>query len=122
MPDDAGMVALQLFILAPPLFRLHGERFAGRKRDTVNLWTILFFFSKNKKEIFYKYERRSLSYEAGSQAMVLSPVCPTSFNVRPYGTTPTQDNMLSPMAQAILNLEKLRMDKERRDEEDQSIH
>ena len=53
--------------------------------------------------------------------MVLSPVCPTSFNVRPYGTTPTQDNMLSPMAQAILNLEKLRMDKERRDEEDQNM-
>ena len=55
--------------------------------------------------------------------MVLSPVCPTSFNVRPYGTTPTQDNMLSPMAQAILNLEKLRMEKERcekkrRDEEE----
>ena len=47
--------------------------------------------------------------------MVLSPVCPTSFNVRPYGTTPTQDNMLSPMAQAILNLEKLRMNKEHRD-------
>ena len=49
--------------------------------------------------------------------MVLSALCPTSFNVRPAGTTPTEDNMLSPMAQAILNLEKLRMDKERRDEE-----
>ena len=56
MLDDAGMVALQLFILAPPLFGPHGERFAGRKRDTVNLWTILFFFSKNKNEILYKYE------------------------------------------------------------------
>ena len=54
--------------------------------------------------------------------MVLSALCPTSFNVRPAGTTPTEDNMLSPMAQAILHAEKLRMEKERcekkrRDEE-----
>jgi len=55
-------------------------------------------------------------------AMVLSPLCPTSFNVRPYGTTPTQDNMLSPMARHILNLEKLRMEKERRDDEVEMQH
>ena len=44
MLHDAGIVPLQLFILAPPVFGPHGKRLAGRKRDTVNIWTILFFF------------------------------------------------------------------------------
>jgi len=49
--------------------------------------------------------------------MVLSPLCPTYLNVRPSGNPPTQDHMLSHAAQAILNVEKLRMETERREKE-----
>jgi len=41
-----------------------------------------------------------------SSTMVLSPLCPTSFNVRPSGTPPTQDHMLSPAAQKIRKLKE----------------
>ena len=33
--------------------------------------------------------------------MVLSPLCPTYLNVRPSGTPPTQDHMLSTAARVI---------------------
>ena len=73
MPDDAGMVALQLFILAPPLFRLHGERFAGRKRDTVNIWTILFFFPV---VIFISFFECSIYVRASLIMACIMPVKP----------------------------------------------
>ena len=67
----------------------------------------MFFFKKKKftAEVYSrkkkkKKRKQNLQQELlASSTMVLSPLCPTHLNVRPSGTPPTQDHMLSPAAQ-----------------------
>ena len=68
MLDDAGMVALQQFIFALPLFRPHAERFAGRKQ-TASISTLAAKKNKNTKRFIKKRKQRQYKNSSTTKNM-----------------------------------------------------